>query len=309
MPHNVAPMSDPVRRGIAACLLGVVLALVGPAGPAHAWTEGPCDDRPGITVVVDFKDFRDEVLVRCAPAPVESGFDALRRVGLDVTPTQRQPGFLCRIAGLPADDACVNPPSADAYWSYWRAEHGGQWTYSQYGPATPNPPPGPVEGWAFATGGDGPPRTAPPAREPSQPEPTPPAPSPEPPPEPTREAPAPPPTPDPPEPTSDRGAAPPEVSPGDPAAAPSQPAPDPTTVEDDASPSAAATEPIPIPTTASTASTDPTPVSASPTASDGIAAVAAVADGGPPAGTLVGVALVAVVGAGAVVVNRRRRRP
>ncbi len=294
----------PVRRVAAACALALGTLLALPATPAAAWTEGPCPDRTGITVVVDFIGFHDQTIVRCAPAPVESGYDALTKVGVDWTPTQRFPGFLCRIEGLPADDPCVNTPPPDAYWGYWRAEYGGSWRYSTYGPGTTSPAPGPVEGWRFSTGDDQPPRVAPPP---------PPAP-----------AAAPEPTSSPsstPAPTSTPAAPPPAAAP---TAAPTTTSPTATPDSGDAgeptddaattsSPTDAPQTPTtsePSPDTTSDAPTEPTttPTDAASPLEDQAAASAPADDDGPPVATLVGVALVALVGGGAVWADRRRRR-
>lgn len=305
----------PERRSHARLLLQAAvlclsaLPLAGSPSPASAqsWTSGPCEDPDGITVVVDFAAFRDEVVVRCAPAPVESGYDALTKVGLEYTPTQRFPGFLCRIEGLPADDPCANTPPPDAYWGYWRAERGGGWTYSQHGPATTNPPPGPVEGWAFSTGDDTPPREAPPP--PARPEPSP-----------THSSPTPDATPSPtsgptadPTPTAPPGpTAPPSEDPsgtGGTAGDPSTPTPTTATT-----PTAAETSPTPDPAATATPSPSPdVPASSSREAgpiatSEHVTTAAAPAADGPPLGTLAGVVLVTAVGGGALVVDRRRRR-
>ena len=308
--------SRPVRRVAAACLLAVATLLAVPtAAPGQSWSDGACPDGGGVTVVVDFVGFRDEVVVRCAPSPA-SGYEALEQVGMSYTPTARFPGFLCRIEGYPADDPCQNTPPPDAYWEYWRAEHGGSWAYSQYGPATTSPPPGPVEGWRFSTGDDAPPRVAPPAARP--------APEPEPEPEPTPADPSPTPAPSEPAPSEPTTTSPPppreeDNSTDDGAAS------GPTTTEDDAPTATDATDAT---ATHTPRTEDPapgrtaTPTSSAPTSTDDATetetpddtaamdvASAPRDDDGPPLGTLLGVGLVAVVGGAAVLVDRRRRQP
>lgn len=303
-------------RVLVVCLWVAVATVAGPVPAAQAWSEGPCPDGDGVTVVVDFRSLGGDTIVRCAPAPVESGYDALTGVGLDWTPTQRHPGFLCRIEGVPADDPCVNTPPADAYWSYWRAEPGGSWAYSNYGPASTNPPPGPVDGWSFSTGNEvQPPRTAPPgspAPAPSSPSPSPTAePEPEPEPATTSAPPPPPPAPEPtspdPAPTSNAGPPEPDPSPSD---------HDPSTPEPTGSPSAAgspgassSSSPSPTPTPTPTPTATPTPTPSASTTDRVATAATATDDGGPPLGTLAGVVLVLGVAGGAVVAGRRRRRP
>lgn len=115
-----------------------------------AWTTGPCTSADGVTVVIDFQELGGGIHVRCAPGPVESGFAALSRAGIDYQTTIRFPGFLCKIAGKPANDPCINASPATAYWSYWLASRGGVWCYSNWGAGNRTPPPGSVEGWSFS---------------------------------------------------------------------------------------------------------------------------------------------------------------
>ncbi|MFG3658630.1 hypothetical protein [Streptomyces sp. NPDC047706] len=44
----------------------------------------------------------------------------------------------------------MNTPPASAYWSYWHAPNGGNWTYSQSGSSSRKPPLGSYEGWSFS---------------------------------------------------------------------------------------------------------------------------------------------------------------
>ncbi|MFL6206735.1 MAG: hypothetical protein ACJ739_15455 [Acidimicrobiales bacterium] len=137
-------------------VVGALLALgpfaaISAAGPATrtASAGGACPDQRGITVVVDASAFGDGVQVRCAPQPVRSGFEALTKAGFTFQGTTQYPGLLCRIDGEPASDPCHSAPPANAYWAYWHAPRGGEWTYSTSGAGSRVPPPGSVEGWAF----------------------------------------------------------------------------------------------------------------------------------------------------------------
>lgn len=90
----------------------------------------------------------------CAPGDPASGFAALKGAGFEVDGASRSPSFLCRINGrpTPAQDPCVMPPPTTAYWSYWIADRGRSWCYSNAGMLGRNPPRGTVEGWSFVTG-------------------------------------------------------------------------------------------------------------------------------------------------------------
>lgn len=152
-----------------AALTMPLLADAAAAEPVHAqaWTDGACATAAGVTVVIDFGDLGGGVHVRCAPGAVSSGFDALNKVGVEFRTAIRQPGVLCRIAGQPADDPCIDTSPASAYWSYWLAPRGGAWCYSNWGAGNRVPPQGSVEGWSFSRGQTSsnvpPPGLAPPA--------------------------------------------------------------------------------------------------------------------------------------------------
>ena len=148
----------------------VAVAGAAPAVPAHA---AACEQGSGVTVVVDFASLGGGVDTDCAAGDPGSGVEALRAAGHEPTRAAQQPGyFVCRIDGVPANDPCQRASPEDAYWSYWHAQPGGSWTYSNTGPADRDPAPGTVEGWAFGAGD--PPSVAPPReREAAAPAPSP----------------------------------------------------------------------------------------------------------------------------------------
>lgn len=47
-------------------------------------------------------------------------------------------------------EACIDTPPAAAYWSYWHAPNGGTWQYSQWGVKNRDAVPGGFEGWSFS---------------------------------------------------------------------------------------------------------------------------------------------------------------
>jgi hypothetical protein len=149
---------------------------------AAAGSAGYCRDATGVTVVVDFTDLGGDIVVRCAPGPVEpgySGLDALQGAGFSVAGTQRWGlAFVCRIQGRPTADEslhtdgnpdyherCVDTPPQSAYWGYWYARNGGSWTYSNAGPKNRDAIKGGFEGWSFSlnhsAGNNPPPGVAP----------------------------------------------------------------------------------------------------------------------------------------------------
>lgn len=165
----------------AALLLGLVLALLGPLGTGggapsavaidHSrGTPGPCPDDSGVTVIVDFQELGSHggheggVIVRCAQGSGMTGLDALHNAGFEVAGTNRWgQGFICRLEGRPAADEplpiigdegytepCVDTPPARGFWSYWHAENGQNWVFSQFGVKNRVAPEGTFEGWSFS---------------------------------------------------------------------------------------------------------------------------------------------------------------
>jgi hypothetical protein len=137
------------------------------ADARSAGSDGPCPTADGVTVVVDFASLGEGVHVRCAAGSPSTGFGALELAGIDYDTALRSSGFLCRIAGKPSTDPCIDPSPAAAHWSYWLADRGGSWCYSNLGAGVRRPPKGTVEGWVFEQGssaaGSRPPAIAPPA--------------------------------------------------------------------------------------------------------------------------------------------------
>jgi hypothetical protein len=135
---------------IAAAGIALLVALAAPVATPVAQQAASCPNATGVTVVVDFQELGGGVNVVCAPGPVASGLEAMRVAGVAYQTAQRFPGFVCRIAGQPANDPCVNASPASAYWSYWIAAPGGSWCYSTFGAGSRRPPAGTFEGWSFA---------------------------------------------------------------------------------------------------------------------------------------------------------------
>lgn len=157
-------------RALAPSLLLTAVLAVGftawlPPAPAAA---AVCSGSTGVSVVVQFPD--NHIETGCAPGDPSSGLDALTKAGFRYEFVPQQPGAVCRIDGAPASGPCWQPPDS---WSYWYAERGGSWTFSNLGAGNRNPKPGTVEGWVFGTKDK--PGMAPPAAVPpptSQPKPT-----------------------------------------------------------------------------------------------------------------------------------------
>ncbi len=139
--------SKPAIIGIG--ITGVLSASLLHAPPVAA-AEGACTTATGITVVIDFQDLGGGISTRCVSSKVENGFEALTAAGINFQTATRAPGFLCKIAGLPTTEQCIQPAPTTAYWSYWLANRGGNWCYSSLGAGNILPPPGSVQGWSFS---------------------------------------------------------------------------------------------------------------------------------------------------------------
>ncbi|MFI6225914.1 hypothetical protein ACIBCR_01195 [Micromonospora echinospora] len=275
----------------AAATVATTAALVVPAPAQAAGTAGHCPDASGVTVVVDFNELGGGTVIRCAPGTQATGLAALKNAGFQVTGTLRWgEGFICRIEGKPsaATEKCVDTPPANAYWSYWHADNGGSWRYSDKGVLNRKPPPGSFEGWSFSR--DRSPDDAPrPGVAPTRPAPPRPSPSPS----------APPGGATPPAPTGPSRTERP-VSTG----APTPPA---TTAPATASAPVTATAPAltgpPVtPGTGGTAAPTAGPAER-PVTTD----VAARRDDGLPLGTVTGVLLLVALAGGGILAARRRR--
>jgi len=153
---------------IVALLIVVTGGLAGcsPQTTTARGHDGYCasTDQNSVTVVIDFADLGPEPRIGCAydlPSHA-TGMDALAALGITVTEVANTPMFICRIDGRPSPDqiipipgndsyteTCVNTPPTQAYWTYWSASEGGQWTYSITGYTAHEVVLGGYEGYRF----------------------------------------------------------------------------------------------------------------------------------------------------------------
>jgi hypothetical protein len=142
-----------IRYAVRLTVAVLVAAAVGlgASGPAQAAT---CSGSSGVSVVVDFHQLGGGVQTYCDAGGAGKTADAqLKDAGHQLTYVQRQPGFVCRIDGVPADDPCVNTPPADAYWSLWWSDGtSGTWSYSSSGAASLKVPNGGYVGLSWQQG-------------------------------------------------------------------------------------------------------------------------------------------------------------
>jgi hypothetical protein len=156
-------------RLVAAVVLTAAASLALPAAPASA---AACPAADGVTVVVDFHELGGGLQQVCDADGADRAASALfPESGFPLTYVQRQPGFVCRVSGAPAEDPCQNTPPADAYWGLWWSDgKSGSWKYSTEGVGSLSVP----DGGSVALSWNGsstkaPPGAAPPAWGPGEP--------------------------------------------------------------------------------------------------------------------------------------------
>lgn len=138
-------------RCAAAVLVAAAAGVVAPAAPASAAT---CATADGVVVVVDFHQLGGGLRQSCDPSG--GGHSAARLfgdAGFSLTRVQTQPGFVCRVNGLPASDPCHSTPPADAYWALWWADAtSGSWRYATMGVDSLDIPRGGYVALSWSTG-------------------------------------------------------------------------------------------------------------------------------------------------------------
>jgi hypothetical protein len=144
---------------------GVVLGL-GPTALLPTAGAATCTSGGGVSVVVDYRELGGGVTTACAADGAGKSATAIvESVGVSLTYAQRQPGFVCRVNGVPTSDPCVTTSPADAYWGLWWSDgKSGSWTYSSYSSGSLTVPAGGSVGWAWkqGSGNAAPPGVAPP---------------------------------------------------------------------------------------------------------------------------------------------------
>ena len=128
-------------RLVAAALVAAATGVALPAAPAHS---APCSGENGVSVVVDFNGLGGGVQQVCvAGGGGDSASSLFPAAGFSLNYASRQPGFVCRVNGVPASDPCVNTAPADAFWGLWWSDgDASSWTYSSLGAGSLNVPDG-----------------------------------------------------------------------------------------------------------------------------------------------------------------------
>lgn len=136
-------------RVVLAALAGVLL-VGAPAPLTPAASAATCADAGGVSVLVDFRELGGGVRTDCVAGGGQTANTLTAAAGNTIAFVQRQPGFVCRINGVPADDPCVNTPPSTAYWGlYWSDGTSSQWTYASLGGSALKVPAGGSLAWAW----------------------------------------------------------------------------------------------------------------------------------------------------------------
>ncbi len=124
-----------VLRTAAAALVAVAVGMVPPVVGAPGAAAATCSGVGGISVVVDFNGLGGAESTGCVTGKGGNSAAAVfGAAGVDLTRARNQPGFVCRVEAVPADDPCVNASPTDAYWSLWWSDgSSGSWSYASLG--------------------------------------------------------------------------------------------------------------------------------------------------------------------------------
>ena len=160
-----------IVRLVAAAALAAATGAALPASPASAAT---CSSATGVSVVVDFSQVGGGIESTCVEGGGGDKASALLEVSHDLTRDAQYQGVVCKIDEAPADAECQTMPPADAYWGLFWSDGSGGWTYSSQGVDNLEVPAGGSVGMAWQDGGSNdPPGTAPPQHSTSTPSPSP----------------------------------------------------------------------------------------------------------------------------------------
>jgi hypothetical protein len=153
-----------------AALLALTLAACSPADETPApensspaataapvLAEGACADDSGVTLQVDSSALSGGSVAEWCRTTGEkiAVTDVLEDAGVTLEGSTEFPDFICRVNGIPSDDAplgstedpdyvetCETSSPAFGYWALWVKPAGGEWGYAQEGVATLTAQPG-----------------------------------------------------------------------------------------------------------------------------------------------------------------------
>ena len=121
-----------IARLVAVALVAAAASLAVPSPAAYA---APCTGDSGVSVVVDFNGLGGGVQQVCVSGGGgDTASSLFPAAGFPLSYASRQPGFVCRVKGVPTSDPCVNTAPADAFWGLWWSDgDASSWTFSSLG--------------------------------------------------------------------------------------------------------------------------------------------------------------------------------
>jgi len=166
----------PVVAALRAASAGVLVPGSGtPAAAAsRAAAVAACPGATGVTVIVDYNEIGGPTRAGCDPdGGGESASQVFPDAGFSLEYHPRQPGYVCKVTGLPDDRPCLEN---DSFWSLWWSDgESGRWSFSNQGVGGLTVPEGGYVAFAWheGSGNAQPPDVVPTPRESPEPSPEP----------------------------------------------------------------------------------------------------------------------------------------
>jgi hypothetical protein len=142
---------------VASSLVGLAVAagiLAGPTPAAQAAAQAAVAACPGATGVPDIVDYNEIGGPTRAGCDAGGGGESAARIfpdaGFTLEYEPRQPGYVCKVTGLPTDRACLED---DSFWSLWWSDgKSGRWVFANQGVSGLNVPDGGYVAFAWHEG-------------------------------------------------------------------------------------------------------------------------------------------------------------
>ncbi|SDC70872.1 hypothetical protein [Nocardioides lianchengensis] len=144
--------SRPFRRLVVAALV-VAATSLGVVATAPQASASTCSDADGVSVIVDFKQLGGGVQGTCVDGAGQKASALFPAAGFGLEYVQSEPGFVCRVALKPDNQACADTPPNDAFWGLWWTDgRSGTWSFSNYGVGSLKVPAGGSVAFAWKQG-------------------------------------------------------------------------------------------------------------------------------------------------------------
>ncbi len=121
----------PVVAALLAAATGVLVAGSSTSADA-ASAVAACPGATGVTVIVDYNEVGGPTRAGCDPDGAgKSASEVFPGAGFALEYHPRQPGYVCKVTGLPDDRPCLE---SDSFWSLWWSDgESGEWRFSNQG--------------------------------------------------------------------------------------------------------------------------------------------------------------------------------